>query len=152
MVMRGSTLLSLLEIELFGSKYNNRHCSLRRPSFPRLRRCTQLKLKVPGSVQIFIWEGGGGILQTNSNSKCKDLSKFSFSEGGEGERWVLQTNSNWKCQDLSKFSFSGGRGWGGGTLEQLKLKVPRSVQIFMGRGVLQTNIPEILEWEHSSIF
>ena len=42
--------------------------------------------------------------------------------------------------------------------DQLKLKVPRSAQIFIfgkGRGdrrVLQTNIPEILEWEHSRNF
>ena len=82
MVMRGSTLLSLLEIELFGSKYNNRHCSLRRPSFPRLRRCTQLKLKVPGSVQIFIWEGG--YSRPTQTQSAKIRPNFHFRRG---ERW-----------------------------------------------------------------
>ena len=39
--------------------------------------------------------------------------------------------------------------------DQLKLKVPRSAQIFIFGGVgvvLQTNIPEILEWGHSRNF
>ena len=45
---------------------------------------------------------------------------------------VFQTNSNPKFQVLTKFSFSGeGKG---------------------GEGVLQTNIPQILEWGHPRNF
>ena len=40
-------------------------------------------------------------------------------------------NSNLKCQDLPKFSFSGE---GVGTPDQLELKVPRSAQIFIFGG------------------
>ena len=50
----------------------------------------------------------------NSNLKCQDPPKFSFS-GGWGE--ALQTNSNSKCQDLLKFSFWGRGGVGTEILE-----------------------------------
>ena len=46
-------------------------------------------------------------------------------------------------------------GWGEGWWwwsRPIQPKIPRSVQICMGRGVVQTNIPEILEWEHSRNF
>ena len=49
--------------------------------------------------------------------------------------WWVQTNANPKCQDLSKSEFSGGGG----------VVVRRVV-------VVQTNIPEILEWGHSRNF
>ena len=48
--------------------------------------------------------------------------------GGGGE--VVQINSKAKCQDLPKFSFSGEG----------------------GIGIVQTNIPEIIEWRHSRNF
>ena len=35
------------------------------------------------AISLHIRVPGGGTLQTNSNSKCQDLAKFSFS-GGEG--------------------------------------------------------------------
>ena len=82
----------------------------------------QLKCKVPRSAKFFIFWWcvcvWGGLLQTNSNAKCQGLPKFSFSGG-----WGL-------------------------TSDRLKSRVPRSAQIFIlgGGGVLQTNIPEILEW------
>ena len=86
----------------------------------------QVKSRVPRSVEILIGAGGGVILQTESNPKCQDLSKFRFSFGWG---WV-------------------GRGEGySSTPGQLKSKMPRSEQIFIfgGRGGLQTNIPEIIE-------
>ena len=87
---------------------------------------------------------GGVVLQTNSNSKCQHLPKFSLGGG-----LVIQTNSNSKCQHLPKFPWGGGGGGAGATPDQLKLKVPN----FHGEGgVLQTNIPEILEWGHSRNF
>ena len=173
----------------------------------------------------FQGDWGRGVLQTNSTQSTKICSSFHFQEG------VLQTNSNSKCQDLPKFSLGeysrpiqtqsaklcpnfqfqeGGNtpdqlklksakicpnfhwgGWGvlqtnstqsakicpnfhwGSAPDQLRLKVPSSVQIvmggysrptethsakicpnfhFQGVGVLQTNIPEILEWGHSRNF
>ena len=39
------------------------------------------KPKMPRIVQISIWEGGGGVLESQ-NPKCQDLSKFQF--GGRG--------------------------------------------------------------------
>ena len=66
----------------------------------------QLKLKVPRSGQIFICGGGGGG-QTNSNSKCQDLPKFSFSE--EGCSRSTQTQSAKICPNFH---------WGGGTPDQ----------------------------------
>ena len=69
--------------------------------------------KVPKSVQICIFEGGGD---------AKICPNLHFS------------------------------GWGGGWWSRpTQPKVPRSVQICMG-GVVQTNIPEILEWGHSRNF
>ena len=43
-----------------------------------------------GNTEIRPCGGGGGAPQTNSNPKCQDLPKFSFS--GEGGLGVLQTN------------------------------------------------------------
>ena len=114
------------------------------------------QLKVPRSGQNFLW-GGGGTLLTNSNSKCQDLAKFSFSRGGGGGRRyspdqlklkvsrspqiliggggvTLLTNSNSKCQDLSTYKFHG-RGY-----SPDQLKVPRSGQIFWGVTLLTNSI------------
>ena len=43
---------------------------------------------------------------------------------------------------------------GGGTLDQLKFKVPQSGQVFIfgGRGYSGHHIPQILEWGHSKNF
>ena len=99
----------------------------------------QLKSKVPRSVQIFCG-GGGGLLQTNSNPKCQGLFKLCVCVGWGG---VYSRPTQIRSARIFP-NFLGGRG---GTPDQLKSKVARSFQIsFSGEGVLQTNIPEILEW------
>ena len=57
--------------------------------------------KVPRSVQICIWGGGG---PDQLNPKCQDLSKSAFL--GERERGGGPDQLNPKCQDLSKSAFS----------------------------------------------
>ena len=69
-----------------------------------------------------LWEPDG-ILGDEGYSDQSPYTKSHISRG----TGVVQTNLNSKCQDLSKFSF-----W--------------------GVGVVQTNIPEILERRHPSIF
>ena len=76
---------------------------------------TEISLHIPAP-----WNSGGGVLQTNSNSKCQDLPKFLWGGvlqtkwnlkmprggGGKGRRGgLLQTHPNSKCQDQPKFSF-----------------------------------------------
>ena len=54
---------------------------------------------------------------------------------------------------LATYELPETRGGGGeDTPGQLKSKVPGSAQIFIFGGLLQTNIPEILEWGHSRDF
>ena len=62
---------------------------------------------------------------------------------------ILQTNSNPKSGQIVTWE-----GGGGGTPDQLKSQVPSPGHIFIfgGGGVLQTNIPEKLEWGHSRNF
>ena len=67
---------------------------------------------------------GVGVFLATQNLKCQVLTKFSFSEGG----FLAPQNSNY--QVLTKFSFSEG-----GILGLSKLKVPSPNQIFMGGGV-----------------
>ena len=67
-----------------------------------------------------------------------------FSCLGGGEEVVLQTNSNSKCQDLLKFSL------GRGTPDQLKM--PRSAQIFIGRGHSRPTFLKYLSGGHSRNF
>ena len=62
----------------------------------------KLKLKVPRYAQIFIFRriGGGGLLLTNSNSKCQDLHKFSFWGWGTPDKqswntWVGALKEFW---------------------------------------------------------
>ena len=63
---------------------------------------------------------GGGYSRPTQTQSDKICPNFHW-----GVRGLLQTNSNPKCQDLPNFSFFGREG-----------------------GVVQTNIPEILEWGH----
>ena len=67
----------------------------------------QLKSKVTQSGQIYM---GGGAYSRPTQIQCaKIYPNFHFGGGG-----IVETNSNSKCQDLPKFSFSGGEGgeWG----------------------------------------
>ena len=91
----------------------------------------QLKSKVPPqSGQVFIFGGGGRVVvEGYSRSTQIQIPSIWPSFHFQG---VFQTNSNPKFQVLTKFSFSGeGKG---------------------GEGVLQTNIPQILEWGHPRNF
>ena len=67
---------------------------------------------------------GGGYSRPTEVPQSGQIFIF----GGWGGGWVLKTNSNPKCQALTKLSFS------------------------LRGGVVQTNIPEILEREHSRSF
>ena len=134
--------------------------------------------KLPRSVQICIFgvgcgglwgAGGGGPDQLNP--KCQDLSKSAFSGGGEV---VVQTNSTQSAKICLNLHFRGGDGGvvvvqtnsiqsakicifrGGGGPDQLNPKCQDlSKSAFSGGReglVVQTNIPEILEWGHSRNF
>ena len=111
-----------------------------RPTQPKVPRSVQICIwgeggwsrptqpKVPRSVQICIFRGqerGGGPDQLNP--KCRDLSKSAFSVVGEGV--VVQTDSTQSTKICPNPHFW----WGEGV-------------------VVQTNIPEILEWGHSRNF
>ena len=72
-----------------------------------------------------------GIQWFVSIHQFPDLSKSALSGGGGSGGGPQQLNP--KSQDLSKFVFLGGWGWGEGV-------------------VVQTNIPEILDWGHSRNF
>ena len=87
-----------------------------------IRTSRELQSKVPRSAQISFF-WGGRVLQTNSNQKCQDVAKFPFfGVGGYSRPTQIKSAKMWP-----NFYFSGG-------------------------GVLQTNIPEILEWRHSRNF
>ena len=89
---------------------------------------------------------GGGYSRPTQMQSAKVCPNFHFQGGGGGG----VTPDQLKIQSAKicpNFHFPGGWGWGGP--DQLKSKVPRSAQIFIfrvGGGVLQTKIPEILEW------
>ena len=107
------------------------------------------KVKVPRSLTIFSFGGGGGILKLKSQS-AKISDNFHFRGRGGilksqsakmsdnflflGGRGYSETEKS-KCQDLWQFSFSGG----GGVFWNWKVKVPRSLTIFIwgGGGILK---------------
>ena len=121
---------------------------------------TKLKPKVPISVRICIFWGGGSsggcpeelkpsamiclnihfkggvkgivLLSRPTETKCPRSVKMYFFSWGIGVVVVL-TNSNPNCYDLSKYGFEGGLGFSGP--DQLKCKVPISLQMPMGGGV-----------------
>ena len=100
----------------------------------------QLKSKVPRSVQIFCG-GGGGITPDQLKSKVPRSVQIVCVCGVGG---VYSRPTQIRSARIFPNFLGGGRG---GTPDQLKSKVARSFQIsFSGEGVLQTNIPEILEW------
>ena len=70
--------------------------------------------------------GGGGGCPDQLNPKCQDLSKSAFGGGGG----VVQTNSTQSAKICPNL-----RG-GGGYSRSTQPKVPRSVQIFGGGGVV----------------
>ena len=103
--------------------------------------------KVPRSVQIYIWGGGGGS-PTNSTQSAKICPNLHFGRG-----WCDPDQLNPKCQDLCKSAFWG-MVWsrqtetksakicpnlhGGWLSRPNQPKVPRSVQICIGGRVVQT--------------
>ena len=97
---------------------------------------------MPRSAQIFIFggRGGGGVSRPTQIQSAKIYQNFHW--GGYSRPTQIQS-----AKICPNFPF-----WRGATPDQLKSKVPRSVQIFIGGGVLETNISEILQRGHSRNF
>ena len=74
----------------------------------------------------FNFGGRGGYSRLTQTHIAKIYPNLHF-QGGEYSRPTQNSN----CQDLPKFSLGGG---GAGTPDKLKLKVPRSAQMFIGGG------------------
>ena len=93
------------------------------------------------------------LLWANFTSRCHVLQAISASV------YVSQITSFFTSHCISSLTFfddtcTTRRGWGC-TPDKLKPQGPSPDQIFIsfgGGGVLQTNIPEILEWGHSRNF
>ena len=87
-----------------------------------------------------------GAIHTNSIPKSLNLAKLPFSGVGEEGGVILQTNSNPKSGQIVT--------WEGGYSRPTQIPSAKSWPYFhfRGWGVLQTNIPEKLEWGHSRNF
>ena len=96
----------------------------------------------------------GGYSRPTQIQSAKICPNFHFGVGWWAYSRATQIQSDNICSNCNFWRGDNGKGC---TPDQLKSKVPRSGQIFIGGwgwwgGVLQTNIPEILKWGHSRNF